>query len=129
MNKALEQKNEFRKKFGLKPINMEEFVELQREVAAIDNQQKKKAAVAAIELEQAKQSKENKSGGFFGKMFGNVLEDTCQSNYDCVSPEVCCDFGFKKMCCSSGMLVFNSPPPSRYGQLAEVPVPITNPNP
>ena len=67
-------------------------------------------------------------GGFFKKLMGNVLEDTCESNYDCESPEVCCDFGFKKMCCSSGLRVLDGPPRSRYGEYAEVPV-IANPGP
>ena len=32
----------------------------------------------------------------------DVFESTCSSNYDCDRPEVCCDFGFKKVCCTSG---------------------------
>lgn len=127
---ALEKKNSARKKFGLKPLNMEEFLEIEKQVAELDMQQQKKAAAAAVEameLERAKQEKQNR-GGFLGKLFGDALKDTCESNYDCESPEVCCDFGFKKMCCSSGMRVvdgFRNP----QGQLAEVPVPIYNPNP
>lgn len=127
INSGLEKKNFLRKKFGLKPLTMDEFVELEGKVAEMELEQKNKAAAAAIELERVKQQKDN-GGGIFAKLFGNVLKDTCETNYDCESPEVCCNFGFKKMCCSSGMRVLD-PPPSRYGQLAQVPVPLSNPNP
>jgi len=127
---ALEKKNIARKKFGLKPINMEEFLEVEKQVKELGMQQQRKAAAAAteaMEIERARQQKENR-GGFLGKLLGNALKDTCESNYDCERPEVCCDFGVKKMCCSSGLHItdgFNN----RQGQLAEVPVPIHNPNP
>lgn len=127
---AFEKKNLTRKKFGLKPITMEEFLEIENQVKEMEIQQQKKAATAAaeaMELERARQQKENR-GGFLGKLFGEALKDTCESNYDCERPEVCCDFGIKKMCCSSGMLVTNGPN-NRMGELALVPVPITNPNP
>lgn len=127
---ALEQKNMARKKFGLKPINMEEFLEIERQVKELElNQQKKAAAAAseAMELERAKKQKENR-GGFLGKLFGEALKDTCESNYDCERPEVCCDFGIKKMCCSSGLHITDGLN-NRQGQLAEIPVPIYNPNP
>ena len=125
-HEALEKKNLARKKFGLKPLTPEEFQDLQEKVTELDNQQQQRAAAAAAEL-QANKEKEEK-GGFFKKLMGGVLEDTCTSNYDCESPEVCCDFGFKKMCCSSGMRVLDGPPRSRYGDLAEIPV-IANPGP
>ena len=127
---AFEKKNLTRKKFGLKPITMEEFLEIENQVKELEIEQQKKAATAAaeaMELERARQQKENR-GGFLGKLFGDALKDTCESNYDCERPEVCCDFGIKKMCCSSGMLVTNGPN-NRKGELALVPVPITNPNP
>jgi len=124
---ALEKKNSVRKKFGLKPLSMEEYLELQDQVAELDSMQKKKAAAAAVELERAKQQKE-KSGGFLNKLFGDAMKDTCESNYDCDYPEVCCDFRIKKMCRSSGMRILDGPSHGQ-GQLAEVPVPIYNPNP
>eukprot|EP00531_Pseudo-nitzschia_arenysensis_P010788 CAMPEP_0116131324 /NCGR_PEP_ID=MMETSP0329-20121206/8945_1 /TAXON_ID=697910 /ORGANISM="Pseudo-nitzschia arenysensis, Strain B593" /LENGTH=436 /DNA_ID=CAMNT_0003625747 /DNA_START=339 /DNA_END=1649 /DNA_ORIENTATION=+ len=124
---ALEKKNLTRKKFGLKPIDMEEFLEIEKQVAELAVEQQKKAAAEAVELERQRQQEEN-AGGFFGKLFGNVLKDTCESNYDCERPEVCCDFGIKKMCCSSGQFITNGPR-SREGELALIPVPITNPNP
>jgi hypothetical protein len=124
---ALEKKNSARKKFGLKPMSPEEFLVLQEQVAQLDNEQKKKAAAAAAAAEMAKQQKQQ-DGGFFNKLFGEVLKDTCETNFDCEYPEVCCDFGFKKMCCSSGLRILDVPPQSRQGQLAEVPVP-ANPGP
>jgi len=123
----LKKKNAARQKFGLKPLTMEEFLEIEQQIKELDTQQQKKAAAAAVDLERAKQQKQN-SGGFLGKLFGQVMKDTCESNYDCERPEVCCDFGFKKMCCSSGMRVVDGFQ-NRQGQLAEVPVPIYNPNP
>lgn len=127
---ALEKKNIVRKNFGLKPINMEEFLEIEKQVKEIAMQQQHKTAAAAtdaMELQRAKQKKENR-GGFLGKLFGEALKDTCETNYDCERPEVCCDFGVKKMCCSSGLHITDGLK-NRQGQLALVPVPITNPNP
>jgi len=125
---ALEKKNTARQKFGLKPINMEDFLEIQKQVQEMELQQQKKASTAAaeaMELQRSKQQKSN-SGGFFGKLFGEALKDTCESNYDCERPEVCCDFGIKKMCCSSGLHITEGLQ-SRQGQLVRVPIP--NPNP
>jgi len=124
---ALEKKNFTRKKFGLKPIDMEEFLEIEKQVEELAMQQRKKEAAYALEMERQREQKEN-AGGFFGKLFGKVLENTCESNYDCERPEVCCDFGIKKMCCASGQYITDGPR-SREGELALVPVPITNPNP
>lgn len=127
---ALEKKNLVRKKFGLKPIDMEEFLELEKQVEEMAIEEQKKAAAAAaeaMELERARQQKENR-GGFLGKLFADAMKDTCESNYDCERPEVCCDFGIKKMCCSSGLMVTNGVN-NQQGQPALVPVPIRNPNP
>lgn len=123
---ALEKKNIARKKFGLAPLTPEEFMDLQEQVRELDHQQQQRAAAAAAEMAEKKSKEENP--GFFKKLFGEVLQDTCESNYDCERPEVCCDFGFKKMCCSSGMRILDGPPRSRQGQLAEIPV-IANPGP
>eukprot|EP00526_Cylindrotheca_closterium_P012732 CAMPEP_0113625460 /NCGR_PEP_ID=MMETSP0017_2-20120614/13154_1 /TAXON_ID=2856 /ORGANISM="Cylindrotheca closterium" /LENGTH=447 /DNA_ID=CAMNT_0000535581 /DNA_START=169 /DNA_END=1512 /DNA_ORIENTATION=- /assembly_acc=CAM_ASM_000147 len=123
---AFEKKNAARKKFGLEPLSLEEFAELQEQVEQLGAQQQQRSATAAAEV-AAKKKKEER-GGFFKKIFGDAMQDTCESNFDCQRPEVCCDFGFKKMCCSSGMRVLDGPPRSRQGQLAEVPV-IANPGP
>jgi len=128
---ALEKKNFARKKFGLKPIMMEEFLELEKQVKEMDVQHQKKVAAAAteaMELERARQQKENR-GGFLGKLFGEALKDTCESNYDCERPEVCCDFGIKKMCCSSGLQITDGFKRNKQGERVLVPIPLHNPNP
>ena len=122
---AFERKNASRKKFGLAPLTPEEFSDLQQQVAELDKEQQKRATAAAAEV--AKRKKEEERNGFLKKLLGNALENTCESNFDCERPEVCCDFGFKKMCCTSGMRIMDGPR-SRKGQLAEIPV-IANPNP
>lgn len=127
---ALEKKNMARKKFGLKPMNMEDFIELERQVKDMDVQHQKKVAAAAMEameLAREKQQKDNR-GGILGKLFGEALKDTCESNYDCERPEVCCDFGFKKMCCSSGLNIVEGLT-NPMGQREMIRVPIPNPNP
>jgi hypothetical protein len=122
---ALEKKNELRKKFGLAPLTPEEFAELQEQVrlmdATLEVKQQQRSAATAAEMAAKKKKKE---GGFFKKIFGDAMEDTCESNYDCQRPEVCCDFVFKKMCCSSGVRI----PQSQQGQLALIPV-IASPRP
>jgi len=127
---ALEKKNMSRKKFGLKPIEMDEFLEIKKQVEDLAIQQQKKAVVAAaeaMELKRAKEQKQNR-GGFLGKLFGEALKDTCESNYDCQRPQVCCDFGVKKMCCASGLHITDGFV-NRQPQRVLVPVPIDNPNP
>ncbi len=115
---AFERKNASRKKFGVKPLTPDEYVSIQKEVKAMESAQAKVAAsrqqkAATAEAMKAKQSK----GNVFGKLFGDIFEDTCESNFDCERPEVCCDLGFKKMCCSSGTRVFDPQP-----NLQQIPV-------
>jgi hypothetical protein len=112
---ALDRKNASRKKFGLDPLTPEEFKEIQAQVKELDAKQQERAASMASTTEFT----EKKKSGFLGRLFGGVLEDTCESNFDCERPEVCCDFGFTKKCCTSGMLVGDS---LRNGERATVPV-------
>jgi len=112
---ALDRKNASRKKFGLDPLTPEEFKEIEKQVQDMDAKQRERAASMASTTEYT----EEKKGGFLSKLFGDVLEDTCESNFDCERPEVCCDFGFTKKCCTSGMLVGD---PQRKGERATVPV-------
>ena len=118
---AFENKNKARKKFGLAPLTPEEFLRVESTVQEMDaaqqlkrQQQQQAAAAAAAQAEQERQRKANNP---FNKLFGNVLKDTCEDNFDCQRPEVCCDFGFKKMCCASGSPVLGQ-------QWATVPVPV-----
>jgi hypothetical protein len=103
---ALDRKNKTRKKFGLKPLTVEEFMEIEAQVQqmGIDETIKQQAATSNDAAEMPQQENKKKSG-FLSNIFGQVFEDTCESNYDCKRPEICCDFGFKKQCCSSGAMV------------------------
>ncbi|CAB9506316.1 Uncharacterized conserved protein (DUF2358) [Seminavis robusta] len=113
---ALDRKNASRKKFGLKPVTPEEFLENEAAVAqmALEQQQR------VVELQQQRQSQPTPAfPGFLDKMLDNVLPDTCESNFDCEAPKVCCDFGVSKVCCAGG-----PKQRSREGELALVPVPV-----
>ena len=117
--RAFELKNMSRKKFGLKPLSQHEYADLTIQVRAMETEQALKAeelrqspAAAATSNQavsssatarQQQQQKEN----IFATMAKSLLgESTCESNYDCARPQVCCDLGFKKMCCSSGKGIF-----------------------
>lgn len=103
---ALERKNQSRQKFGLKPLTPEEFMELQQQVAQIAEQTQQQ------QQQQAKQQQQQSGApNFLDQLFGKMndaMTDTCESNWDCQRPMVCCDFGFVKRCCSSGNLVGNN---------------------
>jgi len=122
---ALERKNVSRQKFGMKPLTPEEFVQLQSTVQEMDaaQQAKRQEQLRQKQLQEREEAKlqeeqqQQRSNNVLNKLFGNVLKDTCQDNFDCERPQVCCDFGFKKMCCASGSPVLGS-------QLALVPVPV-----
>ena len=59
-------------------------------------------SAAAVELV----AKQKRMGGL-GIFLYNMTNNTCESYYDCEKTEVCCNFGFKKVCCRGGGLVFN----------------------
>ena len=81
---------------------------MQEEVRKLEKEQAAKAAVLAEQTarkasELAEREKRKRKNGL-ANLFGSLLEDTCESNYDCERPKLCCDFGFKKMCCANGMM-------------------------
>jgi hypothetical protein len=117
---ALDRKNAYRKKFGLKPLTPEEFMENEALVKQMDRQQQQRAASSASAAEMTKQSK-SRQQGFLERLFGDVIPESCESNFDCERPEICCDFGFKKICCASGTMVGD-----RRLDPALVPVPVEN---
>mmetsp|Transcript_28127 Transcript_28127/g.81313 ORF Transcript_28127/g.81313 Transcript_28127/m.81313 type:complete len:510 (-) Transcript_28127:153-1682(-) len=119
---AFNKKNVSRKKYGLPPMSVAEFQELQAQVRQMEVDQKAKAAQMAAAAAQLAESKKEKKS-VLSSLFGSILQDTCESNYDCERPEVCCDLGVKKMCCSSGMHVFNGMSPAKERQLIRVPMP------
>lgn len=41
---------------------------------------------------------------FLHRFKKTMFQNSCESNFDCERPEVCCDFHFKRMCCSSGQM-------------------------
>ena len=112
---ALESKNKSRQKFGLQPVTPEEFIELEAQVADLAQEQ---LIRQQQQLQAMKKAEAAAKPNFLQQLFGQVLQDTCESNFDCERPMVCCDFGLKKMCCASGLPVVNGPP-----QYATVPVP------
>ena len=99
---AYNRKNKSRLKFGMPPLTPEEFIKIEEEVRAMDALNKKKAAYLAEQLSQA-QPKKKEGDNFLSNIFGGVLKNGCESNFDCERPQVCCDVGFKKICCSNGL--------------------------
>lgn len=117
--KAFDAKNKSRQRFGLKPLTPAEFVEIESQVVEMEQLQQTKANQWRSAAEMASTPNKKKSS-WKDKILGGMLKDTCESNYDCVRPEVCCDLGFKKMCCSSGQKVIDGFKPN--GNRALVPV-------
>mmetsp|Transcript_25688 Transcript_25688/g.37952 ORF Transcript_25688/g.37952 Transcript_25688/m.37952 type:complete len:435 (-) Transcript_25688:163-1467(-) len=109
-------KNASRQKFGLKPISVEEFMMIEEQVKKLDDEMKDKANAFAASASEFAERKEKQAGNFLSKMLGNVFDDACDSNWDCERPKVCCDLGFKRMCCSSGMGIIDGIPADRYKQ-------------
>jgi hypothetical protein len=114
---ALEKKNASRQKFGVKPLSPQEFSSLQSQVQQLEQEQlvkrqQQQAAAAAALRPQPKPL-----ANFAKQLFASVTDDTCYSNLDCESPKICCDLGFKKMCCSSGMKILET-----KHELARIPV-------
>lgn len=114
---ALEKRNASRQKFGVKPLSPQEFLSLQSQVQLLEEEQlvkrqQQQAAAAAALRPQSKPL-----ANFAKQLFASVTDDTCYSNLDCESPKICCDLGFKKMCCSSGMKILET-----KHELARIPV-------
>ena len=61
-------------------------------------------------------------GGLFAR---KGLPQTCESNYDCERPLVCCDLLVARVCCSSGVMV-GAPQPQAQPQRIPIPVPVDN---
>ncbi len=92
----------------------------------MDIQNKKKAAYLAEQLaQQAAARKEKKEkDSFLSNIFGGALKNGCESNFDCERPQVCCDVGFKKICCSNGLGIVDGIPVERYERgLLRMPLP------
>ena len=123
----LEEKNKVRRKYGLDPLTPEQFVVLQAEILEMEETNRKKFQDARVEAKAIRDKEASVAAaaadskgvsGVLKGFFGSLFEDTCESNYDCDRPEVCCDFGFKKTCCEGGKTARDL-----YGEFALVPVP------
>lgn len=83
-------------------LQADEFVtldQLRNQIEIVTKQERKELAASGQPEEQAP--------GRFQTFLNNLafhFEDSCESNFDCQHPEVCCDFAYKKMCCSSGKM-------------------------
>lgn len=121
---AYDRKNSSRLKFGLKPLTVPEFEKIQIQVRKMEVAQRQKAAAQAAANASATQlaDEKEKKKGLFSKVFASMMEDTCESNWDCERPKVCCDLGIKKMCCASGAKIFNGMPGQQYERRL-IPVP------
>jgi hypothetical protein len=115
---AFDRKNASRKKFGLGPLTPEEFLEAEAQSQQLASQQRQRAASASAAAEMAKRG-QSRQQGFLERLFGDIIPQACESNFDCERPEICCDFGFKKICCASGTMVGN-----QRLEPAFVPVPV-----
>ena len=124
---ALQRKNASRKKFGKPPLTPEEYLAIEEEVRAMDTTNKKKAAYLAEQLAAARKNKKEKEDSFLSNIFGGVFKNGCESNFDCERPQVCCDVGFKRICCSNGLGIVDGIPVERYERgLLRVPLPNDN---
>lgn len=122
---ALQRKNASRKKFGMPPITPEEFIKIEEEVRALDVINKKKASQMAQQLVSSRKKEEKDN--FLSNIFGGALKNGCESNFDCERPQVCCDVGFKKICCSNGLGIVDGIPVERYERgLLRMPLPNDN---
>ncbi|KAL7552002.1 hypothetical protein ACHAWF_017480 [Thalassiosira exigua] len=124
---ALQRKNASRRKFGMPPLTPEEFVAVEEEVRAMDALNKKKAAYLAEQIAQQSEQRRNKKDGFLDSIFGGALKNGCESNFDCERPQVCCDIGIKKICCSNGLGIVDGIPVEKY-QRGVLRVPLPNDN-
>jgi len=123
----LEDRNQIRKKFGMAPLTPEQFVLLQAQIVEMEMKGQEKLAVAKqIRREKeeaaaallAANDRKNRNSNSVLKDFFRLFEDTCESNYDCKRPMICCDFGFKRQCCDAGKMA-----KSFYGEYAMIPIP------
>ena len=79
---AYRKKNQTRKKYNLPPLSEEEFLEIEDQVRQLEIQQKSRQQEQQVATELA-QKKKKKRNDFLSKMIGGVLEDSCESNFDC----------------------------------------------
>mmetsp|Transcript_9690 Transcript_9690/g.21857 ORF Transcript_9690/g.21857 Transcript_9690/m.21857 type:complete len:456 (+) Transcript_9690:163-1530(+) len=123
---AFQRKNESRKKFGVKPLTPEEFIAIEAEIRDMDAINKKKAAYITDKIGAQSKPNTKKEDSFLSNIFGGVLKNGCENNFDCERPQVCCDVGFKKICCSNGLGIVDGMPVENYQRRGPIKVPMPN---
>ena len=93
---------------GISPVEMEmEIVSRETPVERAAREREEDSAEAA-RLKALRAPSEAKSGGLSlpGFLTGKVKTPaSCETNYDCDRPMVCCDLVVARVCCSSGMMM------------------------
>jgi Ca2+-binding EF-hand superfamily protein len=85
-------------------LQPDEFVplnELRRRLEEAIREEEKQLSLEAREQRQAQEQQPGLLKSFLAA-FRLTDEHACETNFDCMRPEVCCDFHFKKFCCFSG---------------------------
>ena len=118
---GFDKKNASRKKFGLPPLTPTEYIDIQVKVQEMDVEQRAKASSVTSSSNTAADMKQKQKGNVLDKIFGKTFQSTCESNFDCERPEICCDFGFVKRCCRSGLPVFDGNPAQLKPRLVPIP--------
>jgi hypothetical protein len=111
---AMNRKNLARKKFGLAPLSEQEYLAIESQI----NTMKLDSQAQTANINPPKPQVKSVRKGIFSGILGEVFQSTCESNFDCQRPEVCCDYGFKKTCCRSGT-------PVGFDSMQAVRIPIT----
>jgi len=62
-------------------------------------------------------------GGGLAEFLSSVSPQSCESNYDCERPLVCCDLVVASICCSSGMMI-GAPQSQLQQQAIPIPIPV-----
>jgi len=117
---AFKERNSYRMKYGLPPLTLEEFEEIEARVQAMEEEthQRKLQLQSAAQLTEQDTRKQRRKN-----IFSGMFTDSCESNFDCDRPQVCCDLIFKKMCCASGVGIYN---PSIATQRVAIPIPVSD---
>merc|ERR1712032_84305 len=95
-NDGFESKNSARAKFGLKPLSMEEYEELQKQVKDMVSSNNGASSSTGEAVRERKAT--NSISAIWDKFKNDVMKDvsgpeTCESAWDCESPKNCCDSG------------------------------------
>jgi len=113
---SFDERNSYRLKYGIPPLTVEEFEEVEARVRVLEQETKQRKIQLQSTAQLIKENELQQRNG--NNMFSNFLRSSCETNFDCERPQVCCDFIFKKVCCASGVGIYNPP-------LIAQPIPVT----